>query len=123
TAATAALHKFIAVSDRVSLFEAKINTPDQAPPSLHTLKVRLQQVRALWDKVEKEYETCSDLIAQEGSIDILPLLQSKYDYCYSVYESCAALIGENIDRATPQAVQVPSQPLISSGCRLPPCDT
>ncbi|XP_043861816.1 uncharacterized protein LOC122756427 [Drosophila santomea] len=123
TPATAALHKFIAVSDRVSLFEAKINTPDQASPSLHTLQVRLQQVRALWDKVEREYETCSDLMAQEGSLDTVSILQAKYDYCYSVYESCAAQIGETIDRATPQVAQAPSQPLISSGCRLPPCDT
>ncbi|KAH8358019.1 hypothetical protein KR200_005803, partial [Drosophila serrata] len=123
TAATAALHKFIAVSDRVSLFEAKINTPGQATPSSHTLQVRLLQVRALWKKVEKEYETCSDLIALEGSLSTLPLLQSKYDYCYSVYEACAAQIGETLERVTPPTVPAPSQPQLSSGCRLPPCDT
>ncbi|XP_041675602.1 uncharacterized protein LOC121530510 [Drosophila eugracilis] len=124
TAATAALHKFIAVSDRVSAFEDKINTPGQASQSSHTLQVRLQQVRALWEKVEKEYEICSDLIAQEGSLSTLPLLQAKYDYCYSVYETCAAQISETLDRVTPQAdPALPSQPLISSGCRLPPCDT
>ncbi|KAH8245664.1 hypothetical protein KR032_004909, partial [Drosophila birchii] len=78
----------------------------------------------LWDKVEKEYEICSDLIAQEGSLSTLPLLQAKYDYCYSVYETCAAQISETLERVTPQAVQAPpSQPHISSGCRLPPCDT
>ncbi|XP_070075709.1 uncharacterized protein [Drosophila takahashii] len=124
TAATAALHKFIAVSDRVSAFEDKINTPGQDSQSSHTLQVRLQQVRALWDKVEKEYEICSDLIAQEGSLDTLPLLQGKYDYCYSVYETCAAQISETLERVTPQAVQAPpSPPHILSGCRLPPCDT
>ncbi|KAH8251117.1 hypothetical protein KR032_000974, partial [Drosophila birchii] len=124
TAATAALHKFIAVSDRVSAFEDKINTPGQASQSSHTLQVRLHQVRALWDKVEKEYEICSDLIAQEGSLSTLPVLQAKYDYCYSVYETCAAQISETLERVTPQAVQAPpSQPHISSGCRLPPCDT
>ncbi|XP_041675372.1 uncharacterized protein LOC121530409 [Drosophila eugracilis] len=124
TAATAALHKFIAVSDRVSAFEDKINTPGQASQSSHTFQVHLQQVRALWEKVEKEYEICSDLIAQEGSLSTLPLLQAKYDYCYSVYATCAAQISETLDRVTPQAdPALPSQPLISSGCRLPPCDT
>ncbi|XP_070142289.1 uncharacterized protein [Drosophila kikkawai] len=123
TAATVSLRKFIAVSDRVSLFEAKINTPGQASPFLHTLQVRLQQVRALWDKVEREYETGPDLIAQEGCIDTLRLLQNKYGYCYSVYEPCSAEISATIDSATPLAVQPPSQPIISSGCRLPPCDT
>ncbi|XP_070141661.1 uncharacterized protein [Drosophila kikkawai] len=122
TAATVSLRKFIAASDRVSIFEAKINTPGQAFPSLHLLQVRLQQVRALWDKVETEYDTCSDLIAQEGSLEMVSVLQSKYDYCYSVYESCSAEISATIDSATPQAVQPPSQPIISSGCRLPPCD-
>ncbi|XP_070144167.1 uncharacterized protein [Drosophila kikkawai] len=66
---------------------------------------------------------CSDLIAQEGSLEMVSVLQSKYDYCYSVYESCSAEISATIDSATPQAVQPPSQPIISSGCRLPPCDT
>ncbi|XP_070141653.1 uncharacterized protein [Drosophila kikkawai] len=123
TAATVSLRKFIAASDRVSIFEAKINTPGQASPSLHLLQVRLQQVRALWDKVETEYDTCSDLIAQEGYLEMVSVLQNKYDYCYSVYESCSAEISATIDSATPQAVQPPSQPIISSGCRLPPCDT
>ncbi|XP_070144621.1 uncharacterized protein [Drosophila kikkawai] len=66
---------------------------------------------------------CSDLIAQEGSLEMVSVLQSKYDYCYSVYESCSVEISATIDSATPQAVQPPSQPIISSGCRLPPCDT
>nr|XP_041630532.1 uncharacterized protein LOC121501962 [Drosophila kikkawai] len=123
TAATVSLRKFIAASDRVSIFEAKINTPGQTSPSLHLLQVRQQQVRALWDKVETEYDMCSDLIAQEGSLEMVSVLQSKYDYCYSVYESCSAEISATIDSATPQAVQPPSQPIISSGCRLPPCDT
>ncbi|XP_070142317.1 uncharacterized protein [Drosophila kikkawai] len=123
TAATVSLRKFIAASDRVSIFEAKINTPGQASPSLHLLQVRLQQVRALWDKVETEYDTCSDLIAQEGCLEMVSVLQNIYDYCYSVYESCSAEISATIDSATPQAVQPPSQPIISSGCRLPPCDT
>ncbi|XP_070142292.1 uncharacterized protein [Drosophila kikkawai] len=123
TAATVSLRKFIAASDRVSIFEAKISTPGQASPSLHLLQVRLQQVRALWDKVETEYDTCSDLIAQEGCLEMVSVLQNKYDYCYSVYESCSAEISATIDSATPQAVQPPSQPIISSGCRLPPCDT
>ncbi|KAH8242297.1 hypothetical protein KR032_000095, partial [Drosophila birchii] len=119
TATTAALHKFLAVSDRDSSFEDKINTPGQASQSFHTLQVRLHQVRALWDKVEKEYEICSDLIAQEGSLSTLPFLQAKYDYCYSVYETCAAQISETLERVTPQAVQAPPcQTHISSGCRL-----
>ncbi|EDW53888.1 GM11097 [Drosophila sechellia] len=58
-----------------------INTPEQAP-SIHTLLVSLKQVRDLWDKMEREYEICSDLTAIEGSLVTLPLLQAKYDYCY-----------------------------------------
>lgn len=81
---------------RRSLCEAKINTPEQAFPPLYTLHVRQQEVRVLWDKVERKYETCSDLIPLKWSLDMLPFLLAKYDYLYSVYESYAAQIGENI---------------------------
>jgi len=53
SAATAALHKFIAVSDCISLVEAKE-------------KLLRPQIGALWKEVERGYETCLNLIALEG---------------------------------------------------------
>ncbi|KAH8392594.1 hypothetical protein KR215_009167 [Drosophila sulfurigaster] len=80
-------------------------------------------MRALWDKVEKEYEACSCVISDEMTTDELPTIQAKYDYCYLLYEQCSAQLSEQIADASqalnqPQAVQ-----FMSTGCRLPPCDT
>lgn len=124
--ASAALVNFIAVTNRVSQFEARFNTPSGSagavPPSRQTCKIRLDQVRALWEKVEQEYETCSSILAGEETDETMSVIQSKYDYCYSVYESCAAQLSEQIEATTPRAQQA-APTVVSSGCRLPPCDT
>ncbi|XP_070068143.1 uncharacterized protein [Drosophila takahashii] len=90
--AKAALTKFVAVTDRVSQFKARVNTPTDPPPSVHTNKVRLQQIQALWDKVEKEYDTCSEVLSVLNCTDTMEVMQAKYDYCYSVFERCAATL-------------------------------
>ncbi|XP_070075733.1 uncharacterized protein [Drosophila takahashii] len=121
--AKAALTKFVAVTDRVSQFEARVNTPTDPPPSVHTNKVRLQQIQALWDKVEKEYETCSEVISVLNCPDTMEVMQAKYDYCYSVFERCAATLNETIERACVQPIHEPSTPVSQpSGCRVPPID-
>ncbi|KAH8339732.1 hypothetical protein KR074_009875, partial [Drosophila pseudoananassae] len=61
SAVDVALKKFIATTDRVSQFEANINTPS-APEtkigSQYMCEVHQDQIRALWEKVEKSYESC-----------------------------------------------------------------
>ncbi|KAH8299512.1 hypothetical protein KR044_002158, partial [Drosophila immigrans] len=86
SAVETALVKLIAVTDRLSQFEAKINTPNGDIPLLYTCQVRRDQVRALWEKVEREYEACTSVIFEEMAIDDITTLQAKYDYCYSIYE-------------------------------------
>ncbi|XP_043862004.1 uncharacterized protein LOC122756464 [Drosophila santomea] len=122
-----ALMKFMTITDRVGQFEARVNTPAVTSPSIHTSRVRLEQIRALWDKVEKEYEACSEALSGLGSTDTITVMQSKYDYCYAVYERCAASLNEIIEEGSrsQQAVQasIPAPP--QGGCRLPPveCDS
>ncbi|KAH8270158.1 hypothetical protein KR018_004991 [Drosophila ironensis] len=89
-----ALLKFIAVTDRLSQFEARINTPSAA--SKQTCRVRLNQMRSLWDKVEQEFESCSDVVAQEGDTGAMATVQAKYEYCYSVFERYSAELDELI---------------------------
>ncbi|XP_060644814.1 uncharacterized protein LOC132783576 [Drosophila nasuta] len=123
-----ALNKFNAATDRISHFVARLNKPSTNSPSLYTCQVRRDQMRALWDKVEKEYEACSCVMSDEMTTDELPTIQAKYDYCYLLYEQCSAQLSEQIADASqaltprtpvqPQAVQ-----FMSTRCRLPPCDT
>ncbi|XP_043063811.1 uncharacterized protein LOC122319976 [Drosophila ficusphila] len=127
--AIAALARFITVSDRMSNFRATIETPGPSAPSVHTCKVRKEQVRSLWEKAEKEFEACLDTISSittEGAEEILATLHRKYEYCYSVYEELSVHLSELMDQATPQqstASTTNQSAYISSGCRLPPCDT
>ncbi|KAH8272134.1 hypothetical protein KR018_001743, partial [Drosophila ironensis] len=100
-----ALLKFIAVTDRLSQFEARINTPSAAAASKPTCRVRLNQMRSLWDRVEQEFESCSDLVAQEGDTGAMATVQAKYEYCYSVFERCSAELDELIEAASPPAHQ------------------
>ncbi|KAH8295520.1 hypothetical protein KR054_000642, partial [Drosophila jambulina] len=122
------LNKFTLTCDRLSHFESKFCNPAEPRPSQYTCKVHLDQVRALWDKVEKEYEACSELISVgfEGPADTLPTLQAKYDYSYFIYERCSAQLMEQIETISAKAAPVqpiPAQNSVPSGCRLPPCDT
>jgi len=75
-------------------------------------------------RIKEEYDECTGCIAEAGesAADSLPILKAKYGYCYSVYERCGAQIADMIAQ-TPQVQAVPTQTYISSGCRLPPCDT
>ncbi|XP_052858246.1 uncharacterized protein LOC128266018 [Drosophila gunungcola] len=127
TAYELALNKFIAVSDRLSDLESRNNTPGNETPSVSMLQIRREQVRVLWDKVEKEFDVCSECItaAGEDAASTLPILKSKYNYCYTVYERYAAQLTDIIQQGTapPAQAQAPAQNYISSGCRLPPCDT
>ncbi|KAH8287996.1 hypothetical protein KR054_003548, partial [Drosophila jambulina] len=122
------LNKFTLTCDRLSHFESKFCNSAEPRPSQYTCKVHLDQVRALWDKVEKEYEACSELISVgfEGPADTLPTLQAKYDYSYFIYERCSAQLMEQIETISAKAAPVqpiPAQNSVPSGCRLPPCDT
>ncbi|XP_044317455.1 uncharacterized protein LOC123038061 [Drosophila rhopaloa] len=103
--AKTALTKFVAVTDRVSQFEARVNIPTDPPPSVHTNKVRLQQIQALWDKVEKEYETCSEDLSLVNSTDTM-----------EVFERCAATLNETIERASVQPIHEPPTPVPLPKC-------
>ncbi|XP_062134720.1 uncharacterized protein LOC133844653 [Drosophila sulfurigaster albostrigata] len=123
-----ALNKFIAATDRISHFAARLNNASTDSASLYTCQVRRDQMRALLDKVEKEYEACSCVMSDEMTTDELPTIQAKYDYCYILYEQWSAQLSEQIADAsqalTPRTpVQPPAVPFVSTGCRLPPCDT
>ncbi|KAH8280191.1 hypothetical protein KR054_000775, partial [Drosophila jambulina] len=122
------LNKFTLTCDRLSHFESKFCNPTEPRPSQYTCKVHLDQVRALRDKVEKEYEACSELISVgfEGPADTLPTLQAKYNYSYFIYERCSAQLMEQNETISAKAAPVQSIPpknSVPSGCRLPPCDT
>ncbi|XP_043062858.1 uncharacterized protein LOC122319538 [Drosophila yakuba] len=122
-----ALAKFISVYDRLSEFEAQINTPESAVPTDTMLSVRRDQVRILWDKIEKEFDICSECLvsAGEAAAGIMPILRAKYSYCYSVYERCVAQLDDKIEQGTSQSIPAANaapQAYISSGCLLPPCD-
>jgi len=95
--AKTALTKFVTVTDRVSQFEARVNTPADLAPSAHTNKVRFQQIQALWYKVDKEYEMCSQVLYVLNSTDKMTVMQAKYDYCYYVFERCAARLNEALE--------------------------
>ncbi|XP_070144622.1 uncharacterized protein [Drosophila kikkawai] len=120
------LLEFIATSDRLIKFESQIFTASSSEPSLFTLKVRLDQIQSLWEKVEREYETASKAALREGGSGNLPLLQNKYEHCYAVFERCAAKLNEDIDRmsapTSPPRTAPPTE-TFSRGCSLPPCDT
>ncbi|XP_062123208.1 uncharacterized protein LOC133836632 [Drosophila sulfurigaster albostrigata] len=120
-----ALNKFIAATDRVSHFAARLNNASTDSASLYTCQVRRDQMRALWDKVEKEYEACSCVMSDEMTTDELPTIQAKYDYCYILYEQWSAQLSEQIADAsqalTPRTpVQPQAVPFVSTGCRPPP---
>ncbi|KAH8324660.1 hypothetical protein KR074_003523, partial [Drosophila pseudoananassae] len=126
SAVDVALKKFIATSDRVSQFEANINTPaarETEVGSQYMCEVHRDQIRALWEKVEKSYESCSDLLAEsDENAAISTVLESKYSYCYYVYSRCIAQLREKIaSHTTPASVNVHTP--ASKGCRLPPVDT
>jgi len=92
--------------------------------SLSILNIRREEIRALWDRIKAKYDECTGCIAEAGdsAADSLSILKAKYGYCYSVYVRCGAQIADMIAQA-PQVQAVPTQTYISSGCRLPPCDT
>ncbi|XP_041673591.1 mucin-5AC-like [Drosophila eugracilis] len=125
--AFAALARFITVSDRMSHFRTTIETPGQSAQSIHTCKVRKEQVRSLWEKAEREFESCQDTVCSittEGEEEILATLYRKYEYCYSVYEDLSVQLNEPMDQATPQhstSALPPNQSnYVPSGFRLPP---
>ncbi|KAH8384178.1 hypothetical protein KR200_007156, partial [Drosophila serrata] len=124
-----ALRKFIATTDRVSQFEAKIqplDAPETTQPSPSTCKVRRDQIRALWEKVERDYDICSELISASGESNTIGLtLQSRYEHCFSVYERCSADLQELMEKGASQSVPISPNSSVpeSAGCRLPPVDT
>ncbi|KAH8388783.1 hypothetical protein KR200_008109, partial [Drosophila serrata] len=129
TAIDIALRKFIATTDRVSRFEAKIqplDAPETTQPSPSTCKVRRDQIQALWEKVERDYDICSELISASGESNTIGLtLQSRYEHCFSVYERCSADLQELMEKGAFQSVPISPNSSVpeSSGCRLPPVDT
>ncbi|KAH8246572.1 hypothetical protein KR032_011894, partial [Drosophila birchii] len=125
SAVDVALKKFIATTDRISQFEANINTPGapETECSQYMLEVHRDQIRALWEKVEKTYESCSDLLAvSDDNTATSTVLESKYSYCCSVYSTCTAQLRQKIASQSTQASANVLTPL-STGCRLPPVDT
>ncbi|KAH8388785.1 hypothetical protein KR200_010813, partial [Drosophila serrata] len=129
TAIDIALRKLIATSDRESQFETKIQTqsaPEITQPSPSTCQVRRDQIRALWEKVEKSYESCSELlsVADDGAVTST-VLEAKYSYCCSVYSRCVTQLQKIIERGAAQSTLASSSVHTppSTGCRLPPVDT
>ncbi|KAH8316837.1 hypothetical protein KR059_012939, partial [Drosophila kikkawai] len=124
-----ALRKFISTADRVSQFEANLYTPsapDTERFSPAMCRVHRDQIRALWEKVEKSYESCSDLLSVSADKTAAStVLEPKYSDCYSIYSRCVVQLQDVLDKAASQANQasVSVQPLPSTGCRLPPVDT
>jgi len=92
TAFQIALSKFIEVSDRLSEFKSRTNTPLPVPPTLSMLNIRREEIRALWDHITADNDECTGCIAEAGDSadNSLPILKAKYGYCYSVYERCGA---------------------------------
>jgi len=86
TAFQIALSKFIEVSDLLSEFKSRTNTPSPVPPTLSMLNIRREEIRALWNHIKADNDECTGCIAEGGnSGDIsLPILKAKYGYCYSV---------------------------------------
>ncbi|KAH8321719.1 hypothetical protein KR074_005646, partial [Drosophila pseudoananassae] len=126
SAVDVALKKFIATTDRVSQFEANINTPgarETEVGSQYMCEVHRDQIRSLWEKMKKSYESCSDLLAEsDDNAATSTVLESKYSYCYSVYSRCIAQLREKIaSKSTHTSVNVHTP--ASTGCRLPPVDT
>ncbi|KAH8266443.1 hypothetical protein KR026_004172, partial [Drosophila bipectinata] len=126
SAVKVALKKFIATTDRIIQFEANISTPG-APEteigSQYMCEVHRDQIQALWEKVDKSYESCSDLLAvSDDNAVASTVLEAKYSYCYSVYSRCIAQLREKIAFQSTQApvhVHTPAP----TGFRLPPVDT
>jgi len=96
TASQIALNKFIVVSDRLSEFESRANTPSPVPSILSMLNIRPKEIRALWDRMKGECDECTGYMAEAGesAADSLPILRDKYSYCYSVYERCGAQVAD-----------------------------
>jgi len=115
-----ALSKFIEVSDRLSEFESRTNTPSPVPPTLSMLNIRREEIRALWDRIKAEKDEVTGCIAEAGdtAADSLPILKAKYGYCYSVYERCGAQIADMIAQA-PQVQAVPNQVFSGGYLRCP----
>ncbi|KAH8234501.1 hypothetical protein KR032_007146, partial [Drosophila birchii] len=121
--APSALDKFSLTSDRLCRFESKFCNPAEPIQSQYTCQIHLDQVRALWAKVEKEHDACSELILSDlkGAAETLPILRARYKDAYFTYERCSAKLMEQID--TISIKPGPPQHSSPSGCRLPPCDT
>ncbi|KAH8256517.1 hypothetical protein KR032_001944, partial [Drosophila birchii] len=125
SAVEVALKKFIATTERISQFEANINNSGapETECSQYMLEVHRDQIRALWEKVEKTYESCSELLAiSDDNTATSTVLESKYSYCYSVYSRCTAKLRQKIASQSTQTSANVITPL-STGCRLPPVDT
>ncbi|XP_070141605.1 uncharacterized protein [Drosophila kikkawai] len=96
-----ALKKFIAITDRVSHFAANLHTlaapdTDRLPPGM--CQVHWDKIRALWEKVEKSYES-------DDPTTIASELEAKYSYCYSVFSKCVFQLQDIIDKAAFQPTQ------------------
>ncbi|XP_051858132.1 uncharacterized protein LOC127565087 [Drosophila albomicans] len=90
-----ALNKFIAATDRVSHFASRLNNASTDSASLYTCQVRRDQMRAF---VGQGREGWSAQLSEQ--------------------------IAEASQAITPRTpVQPPAVPFVSTGCRLPPCDT
>ncbi|KAH8321738.1 hypothetical protein KR074_003094, partial [Drosophila pseudoananassae] len=125
SAVDVALKKFIATTDRISQFEANIISIINIVGSQYMCEVHRDRIRALWEKVEKIYESCSDLLAvSDDNTATSTVLESKYSYCYSVYSRFIAQLREQIaSQSTQASASVNVHTPASTGCRLPPVDT
>ncbi|XP_041452302.1 uncharacterized protein LOC121405528 [Drosophila obscura] len=118
-----ALADFIAASDRLGSFEARLATPSSVVVSTFTLKIRLDEVRTLWEKVRLECERCTKALSEtEPDGDAMQSMQAKYEHCYSVYERCATSLQEQIESASaPPPLSTPSAHQ-GGYSRLPPSE-
>ncbi|KAH8241591.1 hypothetical protein KR038_000890, partial [Drosophila bunnanda] len=118
-----ALKRFIATTDRVSQFEANLHTPgtpetEQFSP--FTCQVHRDQIRDLWEKVEKNYESCFELLStSDDGAATSTVLESKYSYCYSVYSRCVAKLEETISQAASQSARAANSVFAGDYLRWP----
>ncbi|XP_046865643.1 uncharacterized protein LOC124459905 [Drosophila willistoni] len=118
------LKKFVFISDKLIQFEVDIHVTSLSDVSVLTLQVRRDQVQALWEKVEQQYEKYEALPdgKDDNSEDIA--IQAQYDKCYQVYERCTARLNELIHEAsTPPNRHGPTSAPAERGSRLAPIDT
>ncbi|XP_030381350.1 uncharacterized protein LOC115629140 isoform X2 [Scaptodrosophila lebanonensis] len=118
-----ALNEFNSATDNLSQFETRITSSCASDASLVLLKAQLDEVRILWDKIAQESHRCKRALKQSESSALgIQAVQAKYEYCYLVYERCATMLTEQIEKASVPST-APAPAFQSRVCSLPSVET